>query len=69
LGKQLAEQEKITSKILNEKEQLEKQLANEKQIFLTTAEKLNNYVSQLEEQLTNLQNNNQEAKIEILPKK
>ncbi|CAG8547374.1 12628_t:CDS:2 [Ambispora gerdemannii] len=48
LEQQLIEQEKITNKVLKENEQSEKQLANEKQTFLTTAEKLNNYISQLE---------------------
>lgn len=69
LEKQLTEQEKITNKALKEKEQQEKQLANEKQTFLTTANKLNNYISQLEEKLTQIQTNEQRNQIEIPPKK
>jgi hypothetical protein len=65
MEKKLAEQEKITNKILNEKEQLEKQLASEKKTFLTTADKLNNYVSELEQKLVNLQvNEEQQAKVQ-----
>ena len=37
--------------------------------FLTTANKLNNYISQLEEKLAQVQINKQETKIEIPPKK
>ncbi|CAH1756383.1 10384_t:CDS:1 [Entrophospora sp. SA101] len=69
LEQQLIEQEKITNKVLKEKEQQEKQLASEKETFLTTAGKLNNYISQLEEKLAQTSINKQEAKIEIPPKK
>ncbi len=69
LEQQLIEQEKITNKVLKEKEQQEKQLASEKETFLTTANKLNKCISQLEEKLAQVQINKQETKIEIPPKK
>ncbi|CAI2186708.1 4791_t:CDS:2 [Funneliformis geosporum] len=69
LEQQLIEQEKITNKVLKGKEQQEKQLANEKETFLTTANKLNNYISQLEEKLAETSINEQEAKIETPLKK
>lgn len=65
LEKKLAEQEKITNKTLNEKEQLEKQLTREKQTFLTTADKLNNYASELEQKLVSLRvNEEQQARVQ-----
>jgi len=72
LEQQLIEQEKITNKALKENEQQKKQLASEKETFLTTAGKLNNYISQLEEKLAQVQinkQNKQEERIEIPPKK